>query len=208
MLDCVSSIAFESAPGRSLYSHMPQERLGRAFLETIRSEYAELLKKVSETEVKKYTRLVEEEREHLGWSIAQAQTYGIIVHQRAREDVTEQNQMLKHTLAEFKTPIVQMSDQISIIHDTFSSKDYPPYLPYSFMLISCQEKSGKRFSAGCRRSSIEVTMTIFPKTYFLSPGDGYSIARTLLSGVNRVCPLFSGSTAYVGNHAIIKGTYR
>ena len=187
----------------SLYSHTPQERLGRAFLETIGSEYAELLKKVSETEVEKWTRLVEEEREHVDLSMARPQTYGMIVHQRAREDVTEQDQMLKHTLAELKTPIVQMSDKISTIHDTFSSKDYPLYVPYSFMLISCQEKSGKWCSAGCRRSSIEATMTIFPRTYFLSPGNGYSIARTLLNGVNRVCLLFSGYTAYVRNHAVI-----
>ena len=47
-------------------------------------------------------------------------------------------------------------------------------------------------------------MTTFPKTYFLSPGDGYSIARNSLNGVNRVCPLFSGSTAYVRNHAVIR----
>ena len=124
-------------------------------------------------------------------------------HQRAREDVTEQDQMLKYTLAEFKNPIVQMSDQISIIHDTFNSKIYPLYVPYSLMLISCQEKNGEWYSAGYRRSSIEATMTTFPKIYFLSPGDGYSIARTLLNGVNRVSPLFSGSTAYVRNHAVI-----
>ena len=103
----------------------------------MRNEYAELLKRVSETEVEKWTRLVEEEREHVGLSIARALTYGMKVHQRAREDVTDQDQLLKRTLAEFKTPIVQMSDQISIIHDTFNSKIYPLYLPYSLMLISC-----------------------------------------------------------------------
>ena len=130
-------MAFESAVHRSLYSHTPQGRLGRAFLETMRNEYAELLKRVSETEVEKWTRLVEEEREHVGLSIARALTYGMKVHQRAREDVTDQDQLLKRTLAEFKTPIVQMSDQISIIHDTFNSKIYPLYLPYSLMLISC-----------------------------------------------------------------------
>ena len=54
----------------SLYSYMPQERLGRAFLETMRNEYTELLKKISETEVEQWTRLVEEEREHVGLSIA------------------------------------------------------------------------------------------------------------------------------------------
>ena len=106
----------------SIYSYMSQERLGRAFLETMRNDYAEYLKNVSETEVEQWTRLVEEEREHIDLSIARAKTYGKKVHQRAREDLTEQHQMLKHTLAEFRTPIVQMSDQISIIHDTFNSK--------------------------------------------------------------------------------------
>ena len=108
-----------------LYSYLSQERLGRAFLETMRNEYAELLKKISETEVEQWTRLVEEEREHVGFSIARAKTNGMKVHQRAREHVTEHDQILKHTLAEFKTPIVQMSDQISIIHDTFNSKIHP-----------------------------------------------------------------------------------
>ena len=63
-------MAFEFAVHPSLYSHMPQERLGRAFLETMRNEYAELLEKVSETEVERWTRLVEEERKHVGMSIA------------------------------------------------------------------------------------------------------------------------------------------
>ena len=184
---------------------MLQERLGRAFLETMRKEYAELLEKVSETEVEHWTRLVEEEREHVGLSTAQVETYGIKDHQRAREDITEQDQMLKHTLAEFRIPILQMSDQISDIHDTFNSKIYPLYVSNSLMLICCQEKSGKRCSAGCQRSSIEATTTTFPKTYFLSPGDGYSIARNLLNGVNRVCPLFFGYMVYVRDQLFIQG---
>ena len=184
---------------------MLQERLGRAFLETMRKEYAELLKKVSETEVEQWSRLVEEEREHISSSIERAKTYEMKVQQRAREDITKQDQMLKHTLAEFKTPIVQMSDQISNIHDTFNSKIHPLYVSNSLMLICCQEKSGEWCSAGCRRSSIEATMTIFPETYFLSPGDGYSIARNLLNGVNRVCPLFFGYMVYVRNDAFIQG---
>ena len=60
---------------------------------------------------------------------SEAQTYGMKVQQRAREDATEQDQMLKDTLADFKTPIVQMSDQISSIHDTFNSKIFPLYVP-------------------------------------------------------------------------------
>ena len=63
-------MAFEFALHPSLYSHMPQERLGRAFLETIRNEYAELFGKVSETEVEQWIRLVEEERKHVGISVA------------------------------------------------------------------------------------------------------------------------------------------
>ena len=208
MLEYLSSVAFEPTIHRSLYSHVPQERLGRAFLETMRNEYAELLKNVSEIEVERWTRLVEGEREHVGLSIARAKTYEMEVHQRAREDITERDQLLERTLAEFKTPILQMSDQIATIHDTFSSKIHPLYVPISLMPIFCQERSGKWCSAGYRRSRIKATMTIFPKTYFLSPVDGYSTARSLLNGVNRVCPLFSGYMAYVSNHAVFQGPYR
>lgn len=48
-------------------------------------------------------------------------------------------------------------------------------------------------------------MRTFLKVYFLIPGDGYSTARTSLNGLNQVCLLFSGSTAYVRNHAVIQG---
>ena len=122
-------MVFEFAVQTGLYSYMPQERLGRAFLETMRNEYTEILKRVSETEVEKWTRLVEEEGHYVLCSIVRAVTDGTKVHQRAREDVTKQDQMLKDTLAEFKTPIVQMSDQISSIHDTFNSKIFPLYVP-------------------------------------------------------------------------------
>ena len=91
----------------------------------MRNEYTELLKKISETEVEQWTRLVEKEREHLVWSIVRALAYSIKVHQKAREDATEHDHMLRQTLAEFKDPIVQMSDQISIIHDTFNRNVHP-----------------------------------------------------------------------------------
>lgn len=187
---------------------MHQERLGRAFLDTMRNEYTGLLEKVSETDVERWIKLVEEEREHVCLLIARASTYRMEVRERAREDFTEHEQRLRQTLAEFKNPIMRMSDQISIIHDTFDSKIYSIYVPYSLIPISCQEKSGKGCSAGCQRSSTEATMRTFLKVYFLIPGDGYSTARTSLNGVNRVCLLFSGSTAYVRNHAVIQGFYR
>ena len=187
---------------------MHQERFGRAFLETMRNEYTGLRKKVSEIDVDRWIKMVEGEREYVCLLIARASTYGMKVRQRAREDFTKHDQRLRQTLAEFKNPIMQMSDQISVIHDTFDSKIYSIYVPYSLILISCQEKSGKRCSAGCRRSSTEATMRTFLKVYFLIPGDGYSTARTSLNGVNRVCLLFSGSTAYVRNHAVVQGFYR
>ena len=52
--------------------------------------------------------------------------------------------MLKDTLAEFKTPIMQMSDQISIIHDTFDSKTiFFTFLTrsYSYLVRRRAEKS-------------------------------------------------------------------
>lgn len=161
------------------------------------------MKKISEIEVEKYTKLVETERENLRSSIAQALTYKINVNQRAREDATTHDQMLRQTLAEFKQPILQASDQISIIYDSFNNKLYRAYRLHSLVLITYQEKSGEVYFAGCRRSSIEAIMRTSLKIYCLSPGDGYSKAKISLNGANRVCPLFSGSMASVRNLAII-----
>lgn len=96
-----------------------------------------------------------------------------------------------------------MSDQMSNIHDSFNSRIYPPSTAHSLILISCQEKSGEDCSVGCRRSSIEAIMRTSLKICCLNPGDGYSKAKTLLNGANRVCLLFSGSMVYVRKLPII-----
>ena len=85
---------------------MHQRRFGRAFLDTMRNMYTELLKKVAETDVERWIKLIEEEREHVCLLIARALTYGMKVRERAREDFTEHDQRLRQTLAEFKNPIM------------------------------------------------------------------------------------------------------
>ena len=65
------------------------------------------------------------------------------------------------------------------------------------MLNSCQEKSGRKYSDGCPRSSIEAIMMISQKTCYLGPASGCSRARILLNGDSRACPLYSGSMGFV-----------
>lgn len=131
---------------------MHHERFARAFLDTMRNEYTGLLKKVSEIDVERWIKLVEEQREHVCLLIARASTYGTKGRERAREDITEHDQRLEETLAEFKTPIMQMSDQVSIIHDTFDSKIYSIYVPYSLIssLVRRRAEKGVPLDVGDR----------------------------------------------------------
>lgn len=122
---------------------MHQERFGRAFLDTMRNEYTGLLNKVSEIDVERWIKLVEEQREHVCLLIARASTYGMKGRERARD---EHDQRLEQSLAEFKNPIMQMSDQISIIHDTFDSKIYSIYVPYSLISSFVRRRAEKGVS--------------------------------------------------------------
>ena len=131
---------------------MHQGRFGRAFLDTMRNEYTGLLKKVSETDVERWIKLVEEQREHVCLLVARASTYGMKGREGAREDFTEHDQKLEQSLAEFKNPIMQMSDQISMIHDTFDSKIYSIYVPYSLIssLVRRRAEKGVSLDVGDR----------------------------------------------------------
>lgn len=82
------------------------------------------MKKVSETDIERWTSLVEKERKHVYYLIVRASTYGTKEYQRAREDATQHDQLLTETLATFRNPIVQIRDHISIIHDRFNGKAY------------------------------------------------------------------------------------
>ena len=128
---------------------MHQERFGRAFLDTMRNEYTGLLKRVSEIDVERWIKLVEEQREHVCLLLARASTYGMKGRERARD---EHDQRLEQSLAEFKNPIMQMSDQISIIHDTFDSKIYSIYMPYSLIssLVRRRAEKGVPLDVGDR----------------------------------------------------------
>lgn len=119
---------------------MHQERFGRAFLDTMRNEYTGLLKKVSEIDVERWIKLVEEQRERVCLLIARASTYGMKGQERTRD---EHDQRLEQSLAELKNPIMQMSDQISIIQDTFDSKIYSMYVPYSLISSLARRRAEK-----------------------------------------------------------------
>ena len=90
----------------------------------MRDEYEELLAKISETDVERWTKLVERERKYFPFSITLNFTYGTVVHDRATEVSAHDTRVLKETLAEFRLPVIQMSDQLAIMKDNLDSKVY------------------------------------------------------------------------------------
>ncbi|MCJ1273175.1 hypothetical protein MMC21_000964 [Puttea exsequens] len=99
------------------------KRLGQGLLDILRSEYKELSTKISETQVEHWTKLVETERKKRESLITSASTYGTIVNLKAREGSVQLELTLRETLAEFSEPIMQMSDQIAIIHDNLDREE-------------------------------------------------------------------------------------
>ncbi len=102
-------------------------KIARDLREAISKQYDELHSKISETEVDKWTRMVDAEREHLLFPITSNLTYCKKVARAMREDASAHDQMardayqkLKDTLSGLNKPIMQMSDQISTIQDKFN----------------------------------------------------------------------------------------
>lgn len=93
-------------------------------IEAIRKQYDELQAKISETEVEEWTKLVDAEREHVLFPTTLDFTYPIKVKQAMKEDATRHYHMLRDTLIGLNKPIMQMSDQVSIIQDNFNSRFY------------------------------------------------------------------------------------
>lgn len=118
------------------------ERFGRSLLEAIRKQYDDLRAKISETEVEKWTKLVDAEREYVLFPTTSDLTYHITVQRATREDATTHDQMLRDTLIGLNKPIVQMSEQISVIQDKFNSSFSSPRIFQPVILSSCQEKNG------------------------------------------------------------------
>ena len=100
----------------------PPERFGRSLVEAMRKQHDELWAKISETEVEKWTKLVDVQRKRVLLTVTSGLTYPVTVHRKMGEDATGYYQILKDTLLELNKPIVQMGDQISIIQDKFNSK--------------------------------------------------------------------------------------
>lgn len=100
---------------------MISERFGRSLIEAIRKQNDELRAKISETEVEKWTKLVDVEREHVLFPTTSNLAHHMIVQRAMREDTTTRDRILGDTLIGLNKPMVQMSDQISIIQDKFNS---------------------------------------------------------------------------------------
>lgn len=117
------------------------ERFGRSLIEAMRKQYDELRAKISETEVEKWTKLVDEECKHVLSQTMSDLTYHRKVQRATRDDVTSHHQMLRDTLIGLNKPIVQMSDQISMIQDRFNSSFSFSFIFHPVILSACQEKS-------------------------------------------------------------------
>ena len=100
---------------------MLSERFGRSLIEAMRKQYDELRAKISETEVERWTKLVDVECEHVLSQTMSDLAYHRKVQRATREDATSHDQMLRDTLTGLNKPIVQMSNQISKIEDKFKS---------------------------------------------------------------------------------------
>lgn len=166
-------------------------------IEAVRKQNEELRAKISETEVERWTKLVDVEREQVLSHSKSDLAYHIKVQQATREDATTRDRMLRNTLIGLNKPIVQMSDQILIIQDRFNSSFSFASILQPVILNSCQEKSEKKSFAGCPKSNTEVIMMTSRKVYCPSPASGYLRASISLSGDSRACPLYSGFMAYV-----------
>ena len=104
------------------------ERIARDLREAISKQYDELHSKISETEVEKWTRMADAEREHLLFPITSDLTDCKKVQRAMREDVSAHDQMardtyekLMDTLIGLNKPIIHISDQISTIQDKLKS---------------------------------------------------------------------------------------
>ncbi len=103
-------------------------RIARDLRETISKQYDELHSKISETEVEKWTRMADAEREHLLFPITSDLTDCKKVQRAIREDASAHDQMARDTyqklmdiLIGLNKPIIHISDQLSTIQDKLNS---------------------------------------------------------------------------------------
>ena len=77
--------------------------------------------KISETEVEKWTKLVDVERKGISVPTASYLIYHVTVQRVMRNDATTKDQILRNALVGLNKPIMEMSDQISRIEDELTS---------------------------------------------------------------------------------------
>ena len=141
------------------------ERFGRSLIEAMRKQYDELRAKISETEVERWTKLVDVECEHFLFQTMSDLAYHRKVQRATREDATSHDQMLRDTLIGLNKPIVQMSDHISMLQDNFNSSFSFTVMLQPVILSPCQKQSEQKSFAGCPQSNIEDIMMISRKAY-------------------------------------------
>lgn len=107
----------------------------------MRKQYDELRAKISETEVERWTKLVDVECEHVLFRTTLDLAYHRKVQRATREDATSHDQMLRDTLIGLNKPIVQMSDHLSMLQDKFNSSFSFTFMLQLLILSPCQEQS-------------------------------------------------------------------
>ena len=130
------------------------ERFGRSLIDTIRKQYDELRAKISELEVEKWTKLVDAESKYTVITIM-ASNYGVPImadltyHSKAqrasREDLTTDIRLLRDIMNGLNKPIMQMSDQMSMLQDKFDSKFFFTLVLYSRMLNCGRRRANQNF---------------------------------------------------------------
>lgn len=107
----------------------------------MRKQYDELRAKISETEVERWTKLVDVECEHVLFQTMSDLAYYRKVQRATREDATSHDQMLRDTLIGLNKPIIQMRDHISMLQDKFNSSFSFTLMLQPVILSPCQEQS-------------------------------------------------------------------
>lgn len=117
------------------------ERFGRSLIEAMRKQYDELRAKISETEVEKWTKLVDVECKHILSQTMSDLAYYRKVQRATRDDATSHNQMLTDAYMRLNKPIAQMSDHLSLIQDKFNSSCSFTLIFRQVILNPSQERS-------------------------------------------------------------------
>ncbi|CAF9943521.1 MAG: hypothetical protein ALECFALPRED_000540 [Alectoria fallacina] len=100
-------------------------RFGRSLIEAMRKQYEELRAKISETEVERWTKLVDVECEHVLFQTMSDLAYHRKVQRATREDATSHDQMLRDTLIGLRAERMEVFRWMSAIeyrnhHDNLS----------------------------------------------------------------------------------------